>query len=103
MANVFTGNPFVVDTAWTAGTIPAGLTAQSGNGPQTFRKIVWSGGTAADVLTITDINGNVLFSEVCPVTGQDVVLWDNNATKYTLKQSQWVVTSIPHGKLLLYK
>lgn len=103
MANVFSGTPIVVDTAWTTGTIPPALTAQAGNGPQAFSKIVWTGGTAADVLTITDINGNVLFNEVCPVTGQDMVLWDNNGKKYTLKQSQWVVSAIPHGKLLLYK
>lgn len=103
MANVFAQNPIIVDTAWTAGTIPAALTSQAGNGPQLFSKIVWTGGTAADVLTITDINGNVIFSEVCPVTGQDVVLWDNNGKKFPLKQSQWVVTAIPHGKLLLYK
>lgn len=102
MSNVFTQNPIIVDTAWTTGTIPAALTNIAGGGPQQFTKIVWTGGTAADVLTITDAAGNVLFSEVCPVTGQDVVLWDSKK-KYIFKQSLWVVSSIPHGKILFYK
>lgn len=104
MANIFSQNPFVVDTTWTTGTIPAGLTAVAGGGPQAFTKIVWTGGTAADVCTITDAFGNLLFNEVCPVTGQDMVLWDSaGGKKYTFKQSLWVVSSIPHGKLLFYK
>lgn len=104
MANIFTQNPMIVDTAWTTGTIPAALTAELNNGPQAFKKIVWEGGTALDVVTITDAGGNILFNQECPVTGQDVLLWESgNGAKYTFKQSKWVVSAIPHGKVLFYK
>lgn len=109
MANLFGTNgialnPFVLDTPWTAGTIPPALTALAGAAPQRFRRIVWTAPvTAGDALVITDINGSILFNEKCSLANQDVVLWDNNANPYTFKQSQWVLTTIASGKLLLYK
>jgi|ERR1700704_762968 len=105
MANVFNANPMVLDTTWTAGTIPAALTALSAN-PQAFMRIVWTGATAGDTLVITDASAaaNVLFSEACPVTNQPVTLWQNSeGKKYTFKQSLWVLLTKPTGKLLLYK
>jgi hypothetical protein len=108
MANAFgTGavavNPIVVDTAWAVGAIPAALTAIAPGGPQWFRRIVWTGATAAGTLVVADINSNVLFTEICPVTGQDIVLWQNDASPYKMKQSNWAVTTISSGKLLFYK
>lgn len=104
MANVFSGTPFQVDTAWTTGTIPAALTADLNNSPHAFKRIIWEGGTAADVATITDAGGNLLFTAICPVTGQDVIFWDSGGgAKYTFKQSKWVVSAIPHGKILFHK
>ena len=97
-------NPISVDTAWTAGTIPAALTGIAGGGPQRFRLIKWVGPTtAAHVCSIQDINGNQLLKGVCAVANQEVVLWDNPGNPYVLKQSQWVVDTIQSGTLLLYK
>jgi hypothetical protein len=109
MANLFgtngvAVNPFVLDTPWTAGTIPAALTALAGAAPQRFRRIVWTAPAATtDTLVITDINGNILFNEKCSVANQDVVLWDNNTNPYTFKQSLWVLTTLGSGKLMLWK
>lgn len=101
MANAFNQDPMVLDTVWTAGSMPAAFLALTS--PQQFSRIVWEGGTAADVIIITDINGNVIFTDTCPVTGQDVVLWDNNGKKKIMKQNGWILTQMPHGKLLLFK
>lgn len=104
MANVFNQNPMQIDTVWTTGTIPAALTAEANNGPQSFNRIVWEGGTLGDTIVITDAGGNALFNDACPVTNQAVILWQNsNGKKYTFKQSKWVVSTMAHGKLLLYK
>lgn len=109
MSNIFgtngiAVNPFVIDTPWAVGAIPAALTALLGAAPQRFRRIVWTSPAATtDTLVIQDISSNILFNEKCSVVGQDVVLWDNNSNPYTFKQSQWAVTTIGSGKLLLYK
>lgn len=104
-SNGFAVNPIVIDTVWTAGTIPADLTTISSGGPQRFRRIVWTNPItpATDTLVIQDISGNTLFSEVCAVAHQDIVLWDNSRSPYAMKQGQWVVSTIGSGKLLLYK
>lgn len=106
MANIFSQNPFSVDTSWTTGTIPAALTAQANNGPQHFRRIVWTNPTTAgDQLTITDAGGNVLFDVRCATAKQDVVLWQNSDDPFKFKQSQWVVSTLTanSGRVLFYK
>lgn len=104
MANLFNGTPFVIDTAWAVGAIPAALTALINGPAQAFRRIVWTNPAATtDTLIIMDVNSNVLFSEACAVAKQDVVLWDNNQSPYKFKNSLWAVTTIGSGKLLLYK
>lgn len=106
MANAFNQNPMILDTVWSSGTIPAALTALSSGNPQAFTKIVWQGGTLADTIVITDASAGTftLFSDTCPATGQDVVLWQNsNGKKYTFKQGLWVLKTMAHGQLLLYK
>lgn len=109
MANVFgTGaiavNPIVVDTAWAAGSPPAGLTAIAQGGPQKFRRIVWEGATTiGNTVTITDQNSNVLFNVVASVANAQVTLWEDAVFPYTFKQSNWAVTVISSGKLLFYK
>jgi len=95
-------NPIVIDTAFAA--VPAALTAIAQGGRQAFKRIVWTVPAATtDTLSITDINGNVLFNEKCSVAGQDVLLWDDAVNPYLFKQSQWLVPTIGSGKLLLYK
>jgi hypothetical protein len=105
MANLFTQNPIILDTVWTAGTIPAALAALASGNPQRSRMIKWVNPVtpATDEITITDINGKVLFDEFCSVAHQDVVLWDNPANPYVLKQSQWVLTVLGSGKLYLWR
>ncbi|MGA9884893.1 MAG: hypothetical protein WBQ34_14345 [Candidatus Acidiferrales bacterium] len=70
-----------------------------------FRKIIWvQPGTAGDVLEITDINGNVLFSEKASVADQDVELWGaKNGGPYPFKQGKWILSTLGSGKVLLYR
>lgn len=106
MSNLFTQNPMILDTVWTAGTIPAALTGLTSW--QDFSVIKWIGNTtAADECKITDINGNVLFDEVIVAAnvGLDIVLWDTAVMghKYSLKKGLWVLVTLTHGKVYLYR
>jgi hypothetical protein len=105
MANAFNQNPMILDTTWTAGTIPAALTAITS--PQAFSLIkLVNPAAAGDEVKITDINGNVLFDEFASVIHQDVVLWDasNGGKKYVLKQGLWVLLTLTAGdKLYLWR
>ena len=105
MANIFTQNPLILDTAWTNSTIPAALTTANG-APQNFSRILWVGPSApADTVVITDINGNVIVSAECAVADQQVVLWDSGAARRNLllKYGQWILSHISSGKLYLWK
>lgn len=104
MANLFNQNPMILDTTWTANTIPAGLTAIKNGPPQSFTRIVWVGpANAGDKVTITDINGNVLLAGVASAPNALVELWDKEEQRYTLKQSQWVLSVRDSGQIYLYK
>jgi hypothetical protein len=104
MANSFGGSPVILDTVWTAGTIPAALTAMFN---QAFRLIKWvNPSTAGDECKITDINGNVLFDEFAVAAHQDVVLWDASVSGkvYQFKNGGWVLATLTAGgKLYLWK
>lgn len=106
MANTFTQNPFILDTVWTSGTIPAGLTAATA--PHVFSLIKWvNPATAGDECKITDASAGtfVLFDEFCDVAHKDVVLWDSSLAgrKYVFKQGLWVLATLTSGKVYLYK
>jgi len=106
MPNVFNQNPMILDTVWTAGTIPAGLSGLTSW--QDFSLIKWVNPTAAgDECKLTDINSNVLFDEFAVAAHQDVVLWDaaaNGGHKYSFKKGQWLlVTLTAGGKLYLWR
>jgi hypothetical protein len=102
MANLFLQNPFVLDTVWTANTIPTDLTTAASAGAQAFSRIVWSGGTAGDTIVFTDLNGNVILEATCPSTGT-IVLWQNSGVPILFKQSKWVLLTMAHGKVTLQK
>jgi hypothetical protein len=104
MANSFGGNPVILDTVWTSGTIPAALTSMF-NQAFSLIKLV-NPAAAGDEVKITDINGNVLFDEFAAVAHQDVVLWDaaTAGKKYEFKRGLWVlVTLTATDKLYLWK
>lgn len=106
MANSYTGNPIILDTVWTSGTIPAALAALTS--AQLFSLIKWVNPTAAgDECKITDLGGNVLFDEFADVAHKDVVLWDaaTAGRKYQLKEGgKWILATLTAGgKLYLYK
>lgn len=104
MANIFNANPMILDTVWTSGTMPAAFLALTN--PQRFRLIKWIGNSAAaDECKITDLGGNVLFDEVIVAgnVGLDIVLWDTPGDPYVFKQNGWILTTLTHGKLWLWK
>ena len=105
MSNAFTQNPMILDTVWTAGTIPAALSGLTSW--QDFSLIKWVNPAAAgDECKLTDINSNVLFDEFASVAHQDVVLWDaaQMGHKYSFKKGQWVLATLTAGgKLYLYR
>lgn len=104
MANLFNGSPVILDTAWTAGTIPAALTAMF---IQEFSLIkLVNPAAAGDEVKITDINGNILFDEFASVAHQDVVLWDaaTAGRKYVFKHGLWVLLTLTAtDKVYLWK
>jgi hypothetical protein len=107
MANLFTQNPVILDTVWTAGTIPAALTAMFN---QQFGLIKWVNPTAAgDECKITDASSAgpfVLFDEFAVAAHQDVVLWDASVSGkvYQFKNGGWVLATLTAGgKLYLWK
>ncbi len=104
MANAFNANPMVLDTVWTAGTIPAALTAITS--PQRFKLIKWVNPTTiGHELKLIDASAgaNVLFDEFASVAQQPVVLWDNPGNPYVFKQGLWVLLTLASGKLYLYR
>ena len=106
MSNLFNQNPFVLDTVWTTTTIPDDLTDLSENGggsPDEFRRIVWMGGTAGDNIVFTDANDLAILKGYCPVTNQEVVLWENGRNRFVMKQGLWVLKTMAHGVVTLQK
>jgi hypothetical protein len=111
MANVFTSNPMVLDSTWTASTIPAQLLPPTGpattspparNEPINARRIEWYGPAAtSDSAVITDINGNVILEGTCETALVSQVLW-SGPTTLALKMGGWVLSTLGSGKLLIY-
>lgn len=102
MSNVFTSNPLILDTTWTALSPPVvGFSSING----TFRKVVWVDPTQGDHVEIQDINGNTIVKRYASTTGLDVVVWDSGSSGelLLLKQGGWALVSIPSGKLYLYR
>jgi len=105
MANNFSQNPFILDTAWNSGTIPAALTDTT-KSPQSFRLVEWYNPvTVGDTLIITDINGNVIREAICAVAKQTITIWDAGDSRqlFTLKFGKWILSQISSGQLLMYK
>jgi hypothetical protein len=110
MANYY-GNPLVLDTVWTATTVPAQLkppaTAASTspparNEPINARRIEWFGpASTSDSAVITDINGNVILEGTCETALVSQVLW-SGPTTLPLKMGGWVLSTLGSGKLLIY-
>lgn len=108
MSNLFNQNPMILDTVWTAGAIPAGLSGLTSW--QDFSLIKWVNPTAAgDECKIIDASAGafVLFDEFAVVAHQDVILWDAAAQggkKYSFKKGLWVLATLTAGgKLYLYR
>jgi len=113
MAN-FYGRPMVLDTVWTAGTIPAALKPPTGPADTTNTRnnavaatlIIWHGSTAAGSVSIQDINGNVLAQQTIPTSslqiGQDVIVYSNSRNPLKLKQGGWVLATLGSGTLVIY-
>lgn len=104
MANNFSQNPFILDTVWTASTIPSALQSTT-RSPDQFRKIVWiAPATTGDTLVITDINGNVILTATASAADLAVELWSEASGRmFTLKQGEWVLSQLSSGKLYMYK
>jgi len=101
VANQFTSNPISLDTVWTAGAIPAGLTALTS--PQQFRYVKWINPvTVGDTVVITDLNGNVLLTATCAVAKQDIDLW-HSSRPIAFKDNKWVLLTLASGKVYLYR
>jgi hypothetical protein len=110
MANTY-GNPLILDTVWTATTIPAQLLPPLGaastspparNAPINARRIEWYGpASTSDSAVITDINGNVILEGTCETALVSQVLWSSTET-LPLKMGGWVLKTLGSGKLLIY-
>jgi hypothetical protein len=111
MANVFTSNPIICDTVWTASTIPAALLPPTSaastspparNEPINARRIEWYGpASTSDTVVVTDINGNIIFEGTCETANVSQVLWSSTET-LPLKMGGWVLKTLGSGKLLIY-
>lgn len=105
MSNLFTQDPLILDTIWTANSIPAALT--NGSVPnQTFRRAVWENSifnSPTAECVIQDINGNVILSAYAG--DFQTVLWDAGVTRKSLllKTGHWVLARLDTGKLYLYR
>jgi hypothetical protein len=112
MANVFTSNPMVLDTVWTATTIPAALLSPTAaastspparNAPLNVKRIEWYGpASTSDSAVITDINGNVILEGTCETALVSQVLWSSGNPTLPLKMGGWVLKTLGSGKLLIY-
>lgn len=117
MANIFTTNPFVLDTVWTKSTIPAAIlpptsatdTTNKRNAPVVAQRIVWHGSTAAGTVLIADINDNVIaeFTLAAADTtqiGTDIVVYDagNAGKRLPLKMGGWVLKTLGSGTCIIY-
>jgi hypothetical protein len=109
MANYY-GNPMVLDTTWSASTIPAALKPPTGptdstnlrNEPINAKRIEWlSPASIGDTAVITDINGNPILSAVGEVALGSQLLYQDSRSPLKLKMGGWVLT-IGSGKLLIY-
>lgn len=105
MANLFAQNPVILDTVWTAGSIPAALTAMF-NQAFRFIKLV-NPTTIGDEVKITDASSSplILFDEFAVAAHQDIELWNyEKAGKlYQFKNGLWVLATLTSGKVYLYK
>jgi hypothetical protein len=110
MANYY-GRPLLLDTVWTAGTIPAALKPPTSasdvtnlrNNSIDAKRIVWVGEAAAgDLCTITDINGNVILTAKASASIGDQVIYDRDRFPLKLKQGGWVLSTLGSGKLEIF-
>jgi hypothetical protein len=104
MANLFNQNPFILDTVWTSGTIPAALQSTTRSADQ-FRQIVWDAPAAAgDQVVITDLNGEVVLEATATAADVPVLLWSEASGRmFTLKFGKWVLATLSSGKLYMLK
>jgi len=101
----------VLDTVWTASTIPAGIQTPAQGGTRSnpileSSRVVWTGfEPAGATVLITDINGNpILQSDYDPgdvTTGREIVLWNSPVT-LKFKQGGWILQTLTSGKILIY-
>lgn len=85
MANDFTGRILRITNT---GTIPlANFKVKGGN---------WTGGTPADVFTLTDVAGRS-YSWTFPTDGSEVAIYELGWLSGPV-----VITAIPHGQVLLF-
>ena len=107
----FYGNPMVLDTVWTAGTIPAALKPPTGPGDTTnlrnsateVKRMEWfSPSNVGDQMIITDINGNVIMQAKCEAIGVSQVLWSPGRPALLLKMGGWVLSTLTTGKLMVW-
>lgn len=85
MANDFTGRILKLTTT---GTIPlANFKIEGG---------IWTGGTAADIFTLTDVAGRS-YDWTFPADGSAIVI-----SKLGWMSGPVVITSLPHGEVQLY-
>jgi hypothetical protein len=110
MANYY-GRPLVLDTVWTAGTIPAALKPPTGPSDTTntrnntidAKRIVWVGQAAAtDTVVITDINSNVILTAKASASVGDQTLYDRDRFPLKLKMGGWVLSTLGSGKVVIY-
>jgi hypothetical protein len=103
----------VLDTVWTAGTIPAALKPPTGpsdttntrNNPIGATLVIWHAAVAGSV-SIQDINGNIIAEQTVPAAspqiGQDVVIYSNSRNPLKLKMGGWVLATLTGGQLVIY-
>ena len=98
MANDFTSNPLILDTA-----MVGGYQAQSGvpNGLMLYPRVIrWDAPVAAgDQFQIEDSNGNILFKATCAANGQGE---DFEVAEGVRWEDLWTLSLIDSGTLYIY-